>query len=79
MPVVQQIEGDYLDMSSCLNNALLGGLISSPVQETSTRIIHIQDADEIINGYSEEYKDKMNKLEVICSSHTQLFQTVEFH
>ena len=62
MPVVQQIEGAYLDMSSCLNNALLGGLISSPVQGTSTRIIHIQDADEIINGYSEEYKDKMNKL-----------------
>lgn len=62
MPVVKQIEGDYLDMSSCLNNAHLGGLISSPVQGTYTRLILIPDADEIINKYSEEYKGKMNKL-----------------
>lgn len=62
MPVVRQIEGDYLDMSSCLANAHLGRLISSPVQGTYTRIIIIPNADEIINEYSEEYKDKMNKL-----------------
>ena len=62
MPVVKQIEGDYLDMSSCLNNAHLGGLISSPVQGTYTRLILIPNTDEIINRYSEEYKDKMNKL-----------------
>lgn len=62
MAFVRQIEGDYLDMSSCLNNAHLGGLISSPVQGTYTRLILIPDADEIINKYSKEYKGKMNKL-----------------
>lgn len=62
MPVVNQIEGDYLDMSSCLANAHLGGLISSPIQGTYDRLIMIPDTDEIINGYSEEYKTKMDKL-----------------
>ena len=62
MPVVNQIEGDYLDMSSCLANAHLGGLISSPIQGTHDRLIIIPDTDEIIKGYSEEYKTKMDKL-----------------
>lgn len=62
MPVVNQIEGDYLDLSSCLANAYLGGLISSPIQGTYDRLIMIPDTDEIINGYSEEYKTKMDKL-----------------
>ena len=62
MPVVEQIEGDYLDMSSCLANAYLCGLISSPVQGTYTRVILISNTDEIINQYSEEYKTKMTKL-----------------
>lgn len=62
MPVVNQIEGDYLDLSSCLANAYLGGLISAPIQGTYDRLIMIPDTDEIINGYSEEYKIKMDKL-----------------
>lgn len=62
MPVIRQIEGDYLDMSSCLANAYLGGLISSPIQGTYDRLIMIPDTDEIINRYSEEYKYKMDKL-----------------
>lgn len=62
MPVIEQIEGDYLDMSSCLANAYLGGLISLPVQGTNTRLILIPNADEIINSYKEEYKTKMDKL-----------------
>lgn len=62
MPVVNQIEGDYLDMSSCLANAYLGGLISFPVQGTDTRLILISDVNEIISDYKEEYKSKMDKL-----------------
>lgn len=49
-------------MSSCLANAYLGGLISAPIQGTYDRLIMIPDTDEIINGYSEEYKTKMDKL-----------------
>lgn len=62
MHVIEQIEGDYIDMSSCLNNALLSGLISLPVQGTYTRLILIPNVDEIINSYNEEYKNKMDRL-----------------
>ncbi|MBO5096486.1 MAG: hypothetical protein J6B98_06395 [Bacilli bacterium] len=62
MPVEHHIEGDYLDMSSCLANAYLCGLISSPIQGTYDRLIMVPDADEIISGYSEITKTKMGKL-----------------
>lgn len=62
MPVVSQIEGDYIDMSSCLAKAYFCGLISAPIQATSDRLILIPNADEIINEYKDEYKIKMRKL-----------------
>lgn len=62
MPVVEQIEGDYLDMSSCLSVAYLEKLISEPVEGIYDRLIIISDTDKIINEYSHEYKNKMDKL-----------------
>ena len=62
MSIKKQIEGDYVDMSSCINQANFTGLISNPIQSSNERIITISNADDIISSYGKEIVLKMNTL-----------------
>ena len=50
MPVKKQIEGDFVDISSCIQQAILGGILSD------------DDKKEIINSYDEQYISKMKSM-----------------
>lgn len=65
MPVKKQIEGDFVDISSCIQQAILGGILSShTIQNTDERLIILSDDDkkEIINSYDEQYISKMKSM-----------------
>lgn len=65
MPVKKQIEGDFVDVSSCIQQAILGGILSShTIQNTDERLIILSDDDkkEIINSYDEQYISKMKSM-----------------
>ena len=62
MPVKRQIEGDFVDMSECINNAHLYGLISNPIQHSNERLILVSLLENIISSYDEETIFKMNDL-----------------
>lgn len=65
MPVKKQIEGDFVDISSCIQQAILGGILSShTIQNTDERLIILSDVDkkEIINSYDEQYISKMKSM-----------------
>ena len=47
MPVKRQIEGDFVDMSECINNAHLCGLVSNPIQGSNERLIWISSLEDI--------------------------------
>lgn len=62
MPIKKQIEGDYVDMSSCIYQANFTGLISNPIQSSNERIITISNTNDIISSYEKEVVLKMNTL-----------------
>lgn len=65
MPEKKQIEGDFVDISSCIQQAILGGILSShTIQNTDERLIILSDDDkkEIINSYDEQYISKMKSM-----------------
>lgn len=62
MPVKKQIEGDYVDLSECINNAHLYGLISNPIQNSNERLIWVSSFEGIVSAYDEETISKMNAL-----------------
>lgn len=65
MAVKQQIEGDFVDLSGCIQQAMLGGLLSfHGIQNSDERLILISNDEkkEIINSYEDKYVVKMEKL-----------------
>ena len=65
MPVKNQIEGDFVDLSACLQQAMLTGLITSKsIQNTNDRLILLtkEEAQDIIKSYDYAYISKMNDL-----------------
>ncbi len=64
--VKQQIEGNFLDIDYAIQNAVLYGLISAHDcnLNNSKRVILIDENESItiINSYSENYKEKMERL-----------------
>lgn len=65
MPIKHQIEGNFVDLSNCLQEAMLGGIISAiSIQNTNDRLILLnkEEADDIINSYENKYINKMKQL-----------------
>lgn len=65
MPIKNQIEGDFVDLSDCLQQAMLTGLIASKsIQNTNDRLILLtkEEAQDIIKSYDYAYISKMNDL-----------------
>lgn len=62
--VKQQIEGNFLDIEEALQNAVLCGLLSSNICNSSRRIIFINENESasIIEDYNEIYREKMEGL-----------------
>lgn len=62
--VKQQIEGNFLDIEEALQNAVLYGLLSSNICNSSRRIIFINENERasIIENYNEIYREKMEGL-----------------
>lgn len=62
--VKQQIEGNFLDIEEALQNAVLYGLLSSNICNSSRRIIFINENESasIIENYNEIYREKMEGL-----------------
>lgn len=67
MQVKQQIEGDFVDMSSCIQQAILGGILSShSIMNTDERLILLskEESEKIINSYDKKIVSKME--DMIC-------------
>ena len=65
MLIKNQIEGDFVDLSACLQQAMLTGLITSKsIQNTNDRLILLtkEEAQDIIKSYDYAYISKMNDL-----------------
>lgn len=65
LSIKEQIEGDFVDFSGCLREAVLYEIISATsIQNTNNRLIFLNknEAENIINSYESKYINKMNQL-----------------
>ena len=65
LSIKEQIEGDFVDLSGCLQEAVLYEIISATsIQNTNNRLIFLNknEAENIINSYESKYINKMNQL-----------------
>ena len=65
LSIKKQLEGDFVDLSGCLQEAELYEIISvTSIQNTNNRLIFLNknEAENIINSYKSKYINKMNQL-----------------
>ena len=67
MQVKKQIEGDFVDMSGCIQQAVLGGILSPhTIMNTNEQLILLSEGEskKIIDSYDKKITSKMN--DMVC-------------
>ncbi|MCI5552301.1 MAG: hypothetical protein MR388_00485 [Tenericutes bacterium] len=67
MQVKKQIEGDFVDMSGCIQQAVLGGILSQhSIMNTDERLILLseEESKKIIDSYDRQITSKMD--DMVC-------------